>query len=162
MSSRPNIRQTIIFAVAAAIAYCIPIYYYIRRSDYTASWLLYLGNFLFMTVMAIFIIYRSRINPPNKGILSLVISGQKEVFLAMGLALVFSFILLVLLVPGLFGSGMPGKSLANRPANSIPTRTNGLEFAVMVNSIIGNFVTGAFVSILLPPSLLIGRSSKRN
>ena len=162
MSSRPYIRQSVIFAVAAAIAYCTPVYFYIRQSDYTASWMLYLGNFLFMTVISIFIFYYSRLNIPNKGIVSLIIAGQKEVFLSIGIGFVISFILLVILVPRLFGGGMPGKIMANKPANTIQTRTNGLEFIVLVNSIIGNFVTGAFVSILLPPSLYFRRPVKKN
>jgi hypothetical protein len=161
MFKRPYIKASVFFAAAAAIAYCIPIYFYIRRSDYTASWMLYLGNFLFMAVIGVFLFYYSGLNIPKGSTLSLVATGQKEVFLAMGFAVFLSFVLLIILVPRLFGTGVPGKIMANKPANTIQTRTNGLEFTVMTNSIIGNFVTGAFISVLLPPSLNIRRSGKK-
>jgi formate/nitrite transporter FocA (FNT family) len=141
------------FAILAAIIYCLPVYFFIRKADYTQAWLLYVGNFLFMAVIVAFLFYFSRLKNDNPGTLSLIVSGQKEVVLGMVIAGVISGILLIILIPGLFGKGIPARVLSEAPANLLQGKTKGLSSMVLIDSTIGNFVTGAFMSLILPASL---------
>lgn len=142
-----------IFAFLAAFIYCIPVYFFIRMADYTQAWLLYVGNFLFMAVIVAFLFYFSRLKNENLRTLSLIVSGQKAVVLGMAIAGIISFILLIVLIPGLFGKGTPGRVLSEAPVNILQGKTNGLISMVLIDSTIGNFVTGAFMSLILPASL---------
>jgi amino acid permease len=81
------------------------------------------------------------------------VSGEKTVLIGMAAAAVLSFILLLILVHGLIGTGTPSKVIAEKPANTVTDRTNGLDFMLIMNAFIGNFVTGSFVSVMLPASL---------
>ncbi len=137
----------------AGLIYCIPVFFFIQEANYTQAWLLYLGNFLFMVIISVYLLFISRWKNENRGTLSLMGTGEKEVIFGTIVATVLASILLVILIRGLFGNGIPGKVLSDRPVNIIRDRTHGLDFMVLTNAVTGNFVTGSFVSILLPPSL---------
>ena len=143
----------LIFAVAAALLYCLPVYFFILAADYTRSWLLYLGNFLFMIVTGVFLFYISRYRQSNPGMMGFIILGEKQVLRSTALALCFSFILLIILVPGFFEKGPAGRIIVNQPANTIHDKSNGLIFMVIVNAAIPNFITGSFASEILSASL---------
>ena len=106
-----------------------------------------------MAMIAAFLIYVGRLKKEGSSTLSLVVTGQKEVLLGIVIAIILSFILLIILIPGLFERGIPGRVLSHEPANTMHDRTNGLDFMVILNASIGNFVTGSFVSVMLPASL---------
>ncbi len=153
MFKSPFLKIYLSFAVAAALVYLIPVYFFITKADYTRSWLLYLGNFLFMIVIGVFLFFISRVRLKNNGMFGLMFTGEKQVLRSTALALLLSLILLVILVPGLLESGVAGKVIINKPANTIHDKTNGLDFMVIANAIIGNISSGSFASIILPPSL---------
>ena len=161
MFKGPFFKINLRFAFLAALIYCVPVFFFIHHADYTQAWLLYLGNFLFMVIIAAFLFYVSRLKDVNTGTLSLIADGEKEVILGILIACVLSLLLLIILIPGLFGRGIPGRVLSNKPVNTIQDRTNGLDFMVLINTTICNFVTGSFASIMLPASLKRYRSRKR-
>jgi hypothetical protein len=147
------------FAIAAALIYCVPVYFFIRYADYTRSALLYVGNFLFMGVVGAFLFYfRSR--GPILKMLAMISAGQKQVLRSIGCALIASFILLIV-SKGLFASGPGEKYMINEPANTIHDKTNGLDFMVLVNSVVGNFFAGSFIVIILAASLS-GKLKRKN
>jgi hypothetical protein len=146
-------RVYFLFGLFAAITYCIPAFVFIQKAVYTESWILYVGNFLFMIVIGFFLFYVSGLKDNNSSTLSLIAAGEKTVIIGIIAAGTLSFVLLLLLVHGLLATGTPGKVLSGEPANTISDRTNGLDFMLIVNAIIGNFVTGSFASVVLPPSL---------
>jgi hypothetical protein len=161
MFKNPNSKVYLGFGFASALIYCIPVYFFVQKSDYTQSWLLYLGNFLFMASIGIFIFYIIRPGHSTAGTFGLIIISQKQVLRSLVPAVAFSFILLIILIPGLFEHGVAGKYMINKPANTIHDKTNGLDFMVIANAAIGNFVTGSFVSLLLPTAMKIkGRRNK--
>lgn len=153
MSKKHFFKIRLFFGVLAAIAYSIPGYIFIQKAIYTESWVLYIGNFLFMVVIGCFLFYVSGIKDNNLNTLSLIIAGEKTVVTGVIVSALLSFILLLILVHGLLGTGIPGKVMASKPANTITDRTNGLDFMLIINSLIGNFVTGSFVSVMVPASL---------
>lgn len=153
MFKKPLFKIYFIFGLIAAIAYCIPAFVFIKKAIYTESWILYVGNFLFMFVIGCFLFYISGIKVDNSSPLFLITAGEKTVIIGIIAAALLSFILLLIMVHGLLGTGVPGKVMADKPANTITDRTNGLDFMLIANSLIGNFATGSFVSVILHASL---------
>lgn len=140
------------FAFAAALVYAMPVYIYIGKADYTKSWLLFMGNFLFMVVIGVFLYYISRSAWRPSRMLAMLIARQKQVLRSVFFCLIAGIILLLIMAPGKF--------MINEPANTIHDKTNGLDFTVIINSVIGNFFTGSFISVILAASLT-GRYKKR-
>ncbi len=77
--------------------------------------------------------------------LDVIAAGEKQVMRSILFCLVTCIILLLILVPGKF--------MMNKPVNTIHDKTNGLDFMVIVNSVIGNFFTGSFITVILAASL---------
>src|SRR5579863_5510846 len=123
MFNRPVFKIYLIFAIAAALFYCVPVYFFILAADYTKSWFLYLGNFSFMILIGVFLFYISRYRQSDPGMMGFMILGEKQVLRSTALALLLSFILLVILIPGLFEKGPPGRIIINKPANTIHDKT---------------------------------------
>ena len=133
------------FAFAAAFAYALPVYFFIESADYTKSWLLFTGNFFFMLVIGFFPFYirRSALRPYR--MLAMITASMKQVFRSLIICLLTGIILLIILAPGKF--------MINKPVNTIHDKTNGLDFMVIINSVIGNFFTGSFITVILAASL---------
>jgi hypothetical protein len=147
MIKSPLLKIYLWFAFAAALVYSTPVFFFIGKADYTKSWLLFTGNFLFMIVIGYFLFYISRSGLRPYRMLAMIKAGQKQVLRSVFFCLIMGIILLNILVPGKF--------MINKPAN-----TNGLDFMVIVNSVIGNFFTGSFITVILAASLT-GRLKKR-
>jgi hypothetical protein len=150
------------FAFCGALAYGFAAFYFIQQAQYRDTWVLYVGNFLFMAVIVGFLFYLSRKMEAGMKTLPLIKAGILTTTMGIIFSLLISAILLLVLVHGILGRGVPGRVMTGKPANTIQDRTNGLDFMVVVNSIIGNFVTGAFVSLIFAGSLYKNKHSKRH
>ena len=145
MIKSPVLKIYVGFAFAAALVYAMPVYIFIGKADYTKSWLLFTGNFLFMLVIGSFLFYISRSGLRPGRMLAVITAGQKQVLRSVILCLITGIVLLIILAPGKF--------MINNPANTIHDKTNGLDFMVIANSVIGNFFTGSFITVILAASL---------
>ncbi len=139
------------FALVATLLYSIPVYIFIGAGDYTRSALLYLGNFLFMIAIAVFLFY-IRSKEPYFKMTDLIIEGEKQVLRS----IIFTFIIISILL--IIES--PGKYMINKPANTIHDKTNGLDFMVIVNLVICNSFAGSFATFMLA-STMSGRLKRK-
>jgi len=137
----------------AAFLYCIPVFFFIKDARFQETWVLYLGNFLFVTVVVWFLVWFNRRRKENKTSISMFLAGHLLTAVGIAYSLLFCFILLIILIPGFLHTGQTEKILKGLPANSIHDRTNGLAFIVFANAFIGNFFMGAFVSLVFPFSM---------
>lgn len=138
------------FSLPAALLYCVPVFIFIKQAAFSQSWLLYLGNFLFMLMIIAFLISFNRRRHENASSVTMLVAGHIATVLGIIISLVLSLILLAVLVPGQLEPGQAGKVLHDVPANATQDKTNGLNFQVIMDSIIGNFAVGSFVSIIFP------------
>ena len=145
MTRNPLLKTQIGFALAATLVYVLPVYFFIGKADYTLSWLLFVGNMLFMVVIGCFLFYLNRSLFRPYRMMPMLIAGHKQVLRSVACSLIAGIILLIIMAPGKF--------MINKPANTIHDKTNGLDFMVIINSILGNFFTGSFISVILAASL---------
>jgi low temperature requirement protein LtrA len=136
------------YSVLSAMLFCITVIYFVAQADYTDTWVLYVGNGLFMIGVVLFMIYYNKRKNEDASSTSLVMSGHIVVIAGIVLSCIISFIILAIGVPGLFQSGQADKVLAD----SLPTvdtgKTDGLIFFVYMNAIVGNVATGSFAAII--------------
>src|SRR5690348_12560091 len=93
------------YAIPAAILYCVPVFIFIKQSTYTQSWLLYLGNFIFMLMVIAFLMSFNRKREQNASAVSMLVAGHIVTIVGMIVALVLCLILLAVLVPGQLHAG---------------------------------------------------------
>lgn len=142
----------LIWGSVAAVAYSIPAFFYIRNSMFRDSWLLYVGNFLFLLVLAAFVITFNRKRRDNASTGAMVLTGHIVTVIGVVLSVVLALIMLsVMNSNGMFGGGRPQEVLEDTPANGGANgRSNGLILFLIASAIIGNVSAGSFISIILP------------
>lgn len=136
------------YSILGAIVYCIPAFLFIQHATYTDAWLLYLGNGLFLCAISLFMFSYNKKRKENASTTSMLVAGHATTVIGIILACFISFLVLIILVPGLFQSGTTGKVLTDAPVNTIDDKTKGLNFMVFFNAIVGNVSTGSFASII--------------
>jgi uncharacterized membrane protein len=137
-----------IYAAVAAVLFAVPLIIFLQDTTFSRAWLLYLGNFLFMVVIAAYMMMFNAKKDENASTTSLLSTGHVVTVIGVIISVILAFIALSVFVPGLFSSS-PDKVLENAPAQEEGRRTNGLVFMVFMNATVGNVSTGSFVSIIL-------------
>jgi hypothetical protein len=141
------------YAITAAVVYSLAVAFFLRDTSYSESWLLYVGNALFMVVIVLFLFSFNRRRGKNAGSMAMLKAGAVTSTLGIIIACLLCFILLSIMVPGLFHSGTPEKVLTGEPVNTVPDKTHGMLFMIFGSAIIGNIATGMFVCIVFPFTL---------
>jgi hypothetical protein len=112
---------------------------------YSETWLLYLGNALFLFYIFIFGIFYSK--RPGSQTLSLN-SGLAVTFDGIFFSCVLVVLSILVFAPGLFGIGSSDHILKNTPAALPDNHSHGIIFIIFASATIGNFAAGSFSSIL--------------
>jgi len=140
------------YSVIPALIACIPMFFFLRDAKFTETWLLYLGDglFLFSMIVVMLILNKKAAGDPATG--SLLIAGYAITIFSIVIIAVVAFILLLVFVPDLFSSDA-GKTLKQTPANMIHGNTNGLAFIVFMNALFGTGSAGSFASVIMSYSM---------
>lgn len=143
----------LVFSILAATLYAIPVAVFISDATYSKAWLLYLGNALFMITIAAFLFRFNRQRGKNASSMTMLKAANITSVLGILIACLLCFILIAIMIPGLFHPGPPDKTLQGAPANTIQDKAHGLLWMVFGSATIGNVVTGFFVSMIFPFAL---------
>jgi len=137
------------YSIIPAIIASIPIVFFIKDSRYSQTWLLYVGDAIFLFSMIVVILLLSKKAHHNAATGSLLIAGHAITVFGIILICVITFILLLLFVPGLLHTGDTDKALKQTPTNMVYDKTHGMMFILFVNAIIGTFAAGSFASVIM-------------
>ena len=161
MFKNKNWGHYLAYAIAAAVLYSIAIFIFLNDTTYTRAWLLYTGNALFLFTIAAFLLSFNRRRNSNASSMTMLGAGVMASAVGIVLACLLCFILLSIMVPGLFHSGTPDKVLTEAPANTLQDKTKGLLFMIFGSATIGNAASGLFVCIIFPFAIK-GDQTKEN
>jgi len=143
----------LIYGILAAIAYCLPVIIFIKRADYTSSWLLFSGCLLFLFSIALFLIQFNKRRNENASTGTMLAAGLIATATGVIISVLLSFILILFFVHGFLNEPVPDRVLHAEPSNVIKDKTEGLAFMIFMAATVGNFSAGSFVTILFPFSL---------
>lgn len=141
-----NIRNGII----AGLVFGAGVFFYIRETTYSETWLVYLGSFLFFTVIVVDTLLFNKRRGKDANTVTMVFSSHVTTIIGVVVACIVSFALLSLMVPGYLDNGPAGKIAPDAPINSIHDKTNGLSFRIFIGATIINFSFGSFAGIMFP------------
>jgi hypothetical protein len=141
------------YSIICAILSSIPMVIYVRDAKFTETWLLYLGDGLFLFSLFISLIFLSKKVGNNASTGSMLMAGHAVTIIAMIIICVIAFVALLIYIPGLLHFGNAYKTLKQTPPNMVDDKTNGLLFILFVNAVIGTFSAGSFTSIVTAYSI---------
>jgi hypothetical protein len=157
------IKQVLAYAAAAAVLYCIAAVVYIKQMSFEASWILYVGNFLFAAVIGIFIAWFYKKHEKDINTVTLVSIGAKTAVAGIVMACIINFILVLVLVPGIFKAGSGSYLFLRHSPAQFEGKNQGFGSILFFNAILGNAGASFFISLLIPFSVmknLYGRGEK--
>ncbi len=147
-------RQVIFFSIAAAVAYCIPVFSYIQQMSYEESYILYVGNFLFAAVIGFFIAWFYKKHQRNINTIRLVVIGGKAAMAGVVVACILVTLMLVVLVPHIF-SASPSADLSLKASpGQFAGKNLGFGKILFLNAVLGNMGASFFISLLIPFSVM--------
>jgi len=149
-------------AVISTILFAIPMIVFLKSADYHNTYWLYVGNFLFLLSIAVFVLSFNKDKGENASTQTLRAAGHIATFFGILLSVVVATIALVIFVPDIFSSGQSDTVLENAPSVTGAGKTHGMVFMLYMNTIIGNFCGGSIASILIPITAKRNQTKDRN
>lgn len=149
MLKKVNLVSSLRAGALAALLFCVTAFIYIQSADYTLSWILYVGSFLFLIVIWVHTMQENRKRKENESTVSLVFASHVTTIIGVFISCAICFILLAVMIPGYFSSDAD-KVLTSEPGNTIIDRTEGLSSHVFIAATLVNFSVGSFAGIILP------------
>lgn len=149
MLKRSSIFYLSRFSIFSAVLYCIPVVFFLRDKKFSDTWLLFLGNALFLFSIFVFgAIYARKKNNET----ATVFNGFAVTFIGV----IFSCILILLLAfvfaPNVYHLGSSNEVLQQTPSAITKKNEHGLLFIMLSNALIGNFCAGSFATIIAKSS----------
>jgi hypothetical protein len=136
------------YSIIPALIACIPMFFFLKDARFSETWLLYLGDALFLICMIVVMLTLNRKAAENPATGSLLIVGHVITIFSIVIVALVAFILLLVFVPDLFSSDA-GRTLKQTPINMVHGNTNGLAFIVFMNALFGTGSAGSFISIMM-------------
>ncbi len=144
MLKKSNILYLSRFAIIAAVLYCIPVAFFLKNEQYSQTWLLYVGNALFLISLFVFgTIYAVKKSESTKSYNGIIVTILGVVF-----SCVLVFLLIFIFAPGIFNIGSSKDILQQTPAAVGTSNSQGILFFLFADAIIGNFSAGSFSALL--------------
>lgn len=142
MNSSSHIFSLIKYGIIPAVAYSIPVLFFLRDDTFSMTWLLYLGNALFLACIFITAIINNKITGPGAAI-------ARNGFMITIVAVIISVIIIgIMLVFFLGGTHINAVSPATRLPAAAGRKTIGsLVFMLLADVLLGNFIAGIFAAL---------------
>lgn len=154
MLERKYLREILASSLVAAIVYGVAVCFFFRAMSFGSSWVLYLGNFLFATVIGFFVAWFYRRHIGHVTTIRLVVIGGKATFAGIVMACLISLLLLVIFEPGAFQSrASTTVALKDAPAQ-FTGKNHGLSTILFINAVLGNMAASFFISLLIPFTIM--------
>ena len=133
------------YSILPAIFYTIPLVIFIKDEKFSETWLLYLGNALFLCYTFLFGIFYSK---QQKNKTSPLKAGLAVTVIGIIFSCILALIAVFIFAPGVFDIGPSNQVLKNTPAAFPHNHAHGIIFILFANAIIGNFTVGSVSTIL--------------
>lgn len=143
-------KQVIRFSIAAAVAYCVAVYFFVTRMNYEDSYLLYVGNFLFAAVIGIFIAWFYKQHERDISTIRLVVIGGKAAVAGIVAAVVLVTLMLLLMVPHIFSGNTNSDLVLKAAPGQFSGKNLGFGQILYLNAVLGNMGASFFISLLIP------------
>jgi hypothetical protein len=150
MFKREYLSSYIKWGIISAIAFCIPMLIFINSQNYQKTWLLFLGNGLFLVAIAAYMLSFNRMKGGDASTQTQMAAGHIATAIGIVISCIVSAIAIAIIIPNVFSSDLATKTLENAPAQTGTGETHGLVFFVFMTAVIGNVSGGSFASIILP------------
>ncbi|MEO5681650.1 MAG: hypothetical protein ABIQ88_03360 [Chitinophagaceae bacterium] len=122
--------------------------------SYEESFILYVGNFFFATVIGIFVAWFYKKHEKNIGTIRLIVVGAKTAVAGIAMACLLCLLLLVIFVPAIFKPAAVSNIQLQDSPGQFAGKNNGFGAILFLNAVLGNAAASFFISLLIPFSVM--------
>ena|ERR1700741_1287753 len=145
---KQHLTEYFLFGLLAAVAYCIPLEFFLYSAKYENFYYLYIGSGLFMAAI-FYHTYRLIDRPYDKTrAVSMMMSGLLTTITGVIISSVIVFISVFAFFPDLFSTHQVVNMVQDAPADSQPKYPFNLLFMILGVTIIVNMLIGSFVAVV--------------
>lgn len=146
--SKKHIKEYFEYGGAAAMLFCLPVWYFLVQAEYQKSWVVYGGCILFMFIIMIYSIVLTRRRQDYKSAVQMLMAGHLALVTGIVLAVVVSCLFCFIYIPGFMSGDSADNFLHNAPEGLNHDNT-GTLFQVFLPATVGNFGAGAFINVVV-------------
>lgn len=133
------------YAVLPAVLFSIPLIFFLKDEQFEKTWVLYLGNALFLFYIFLFVLNYSRKSQTSFSTLN---AGLSVTFIGIAFCCILAIICILIFASGLFNIGAANDTFHDTPAALPPGNRHGILVMLLADIIIGNVAAGAFGSVM--------------
>ncbi|SRR5260221_10967846 len=146
--NKQHITEYFTYGFIAAVAYIIPVLFFLKHNEYQNFYYLYIGNGLFMVVIFSYA-YRLVYHPyDKKRAVTMLIAGNMATLAGIIISLVFDTLSILFFFPGLVSSLPIDKIVEGAPGTIQLKHPGGLLSMIAIDAVIGNGGMGALISVV--------------
>ena len=132
------------YSILPAVLYIIPLIIFILDETFSETWLLYLGNALFLCYIFVFGVYYAKQQNKRTSTLG---AGLTVTLIGIIFTCILVFVVIFIFAPGVFHIGA-SQPLEDTPAALPNKNSHGVIFMLFSSATIGNFAAGSVSSVL--------------
>lgn len=145
MLKRSSILYLSRVSIYPALLYGISVVFFLKDEKYSDTWLLFLGNALFLFCIFIFGVIDSRKKNKNA---SKSFNGFAITLTGVFFSCIIILLLTLVFAPNVYHIGSSNEVLQATPAAITKKNQHGLLLMMLANATIGNFCAGTFATLL--------------
>ena len=143
-------KSFISFSLIAAFIFCVFAFIFIKDDSFLDSYMLYIGNFLFAGVIAVFILTYNQRRHENAKAQNMVLAGHITAVVGILISCFIIVLLILMIRPNVFHVAAANPDSMEKSLATLQGNTHGLMLVLFMNTIFGNIAASSFFSIVLP------------
>jgi hypothetical protein len=146
--NKKHLKEYTSYGGIAGLLYVLTVWYFLYRSNYHISPVLFAGSIFFMFIIMIYALKLTKRRSDNYSTWTMIIASQLAVIVGIALSVTGSLILCCFYIPGFVNSGGADDFLRNAPGGLNVNNSGTLEI-IFMTAIIENYLAAAFISAMI-------------
>lgn len=146
---RQHKKEYLLYGFIAALVYMIPTSYFLYNTQYANFYYLFIGNILFMFVIAFYVFTLINRKYEGKRSVTMFTAGVWTIAVGVVLSIIFSVIAMFIFFPDFFGWHRTSKLIQNAPGEYANHYPSGVLLFLLFNIILCNITAGCFASLMV-------------
>jgi hypothetical protein len=146
--NKKHLREYAAYGSIAGLLHFLTVWYFLYRSNYHVSPILFIGSIFFMFVIMIYALKLTKRRSDNYSTWAMIIAGQMTVATGIAVSVTGSFILCCFYIPGFVNGGGADEFLRNAPIGRNVNNSGTLEL-IFITATFENYGAGAFISAMV-------------
>ena len=141
-------REYTLWGILAGVAYALPVMAYLAMRNYYYTATVFIGCILFMFIIMIYSAKLTKRRPEYKSTWMMIIASHFVILVGIITAVVLSFLLCLVFIPGFLSGNSPG-SFMQRSPDAMNIHNTGVLMIIVMTSTLVNFGVGGVISIIV-------------